>query len=76
MFCQRGRDVRMEPFSAVLPRPAILKLEGAEQPVIVIQVEHAAHQVLVGYRNLQGGNGIATLEEVVLLDEPDERFVR
>jgi hypothetical protein len=76
VFCQQGQGVRMEPYPTQLPRPAILKLEASEEPVFVIQIEYAAHQIIVGYRNLGGGNGIATLPEVALLDAPDSRFVR
>ena len=75
VFYQQGQGVRMEPYATQLPRPAILKLDASEEPVIVIQAEYAAHQVLVGYRKLAGGNGIATLQEVTLLDAPDSRFI-
>lgn len=77
VYYQEGEEnVRMEPFPISLPHPAILKADGASEAVIVVQVEHAAEQVLVGYRNLGGGNGIATLDEVEFLDEPDGRFWR
>ena len=59
-----------------VPRCAILNDEDSGEliPVIVIQVEKADDRVYVGYRALDGGNGICTEEEVELLDEPDERF--
>lgn len=77
VFFQQGTGVIMEPVALELPRPAILRAEGssvAEEPVVVIQVERAADQVLVGYRGLHGGNGIATMPEIELLDEADARF--
>jgi hypothetical protein len=43
--------------------------------VILIQAESRDDgKVLVGYRPLTGGNGICTLDEVDLLDGPDEMF--
>lgn len=76
VFFQTGEDVVMEPFPLPLPHAAILREDGADTavPVVIIQAERAAHQVLVGYRLLNGGNGIATLPEFELLKAPDERF--
>jgi hypothetical protein len=48
---------------------------GEATPVIVIQAERLDDgTVAVGYRLVGGGTGIATLEEVELVEEPDERF--
>ena len=75
VFFQKGDEAVMEPVPEELPRAAILRTEDSSaESVIVIQVERAAHQVLVGYRFLGGGNGIATLSEVEFLDKPDESF--
>jgi hypothetical protein len=59
-----------------VPRCAILTDEesGEELPVVIIQVEQAEDRVYVGYRPLDGGNGICTDKEIELLDEPDARF--
>jgi hypothetical protein len=59
-----------------VPRCAILTEaeSGEELPVIIVQVEQADDKVYVGYRNLDGGNGICTEKEIELLDDPDERF--
>jgi hypothetical protein len=44
-------------------------------PVILIQAEiRDDGKVLVGYRPLSGGNGICMLDEVDLLDCPNEAF--
>jgi hypothetical protein len=45
-----------------------------ETPVILIQAEKSQGQELIGYRFLNGGNGIALLFELKLIDKPDERF--
>ena len=72
VFFQHGEGVVMEPVEMELPQAAILRAEGSSpERVIVIQVERSAHQVLVGYRPLCGGNGIATLAEVEFLEKPD-----
>lgn len=48
---------------------------GEPTPVILIQAERLDDgTVAVGFRLLEGGMGIATLSEVELLSEPDERF--
>ena len=65
------------PYPMALPAPAILQPGDGEPeplPVIVIQAEQGPHSVLIGFRPLRGGNGICTLADVELLDEPDHRF--
>ena len=60
-----------------LPACAIVREEGVGEPtpVIVIQAERIEDgSVAIGYRLLDGGCGIASLEDVELLSEPDERF--
>ena len=76
VFFQTGEDIAVEPFPLGLPHAAILREEGADTavPVVIIQAERAGHQVLVGYRTVEGGNGIATLPEFELLKAPDNRF--
>jgi hypothetical protein len=77
---QAGRAVFAvggEPVELDLPSCAIVREEGIGEPtpVILIQAERLEDDtVAVGYRLLDGGSGIATLEEVELLSEPDERF--
>ena len=66
-----------EPVELDLPACAIVREEGIGEPtpVIVIQAERLDDgTVAVGFRLIDGGSGIATLEEVELLSEPDERF--
>ncbi|HUP62757.1 MAG TPA: hypothetical protein VNA69_20320 [Thermoanaerobaculia bacterium] len=66
-----------EPVEIDLPACAIVREEqlGEPTPVIVIQVERIENDtVAVGFRFLDGGCGIGTLEDVEFLSEPDERF--
>ena len=66
-----------EPVEIDLPACAVVSEEqvGEPTPVIVIQAERLDDgTVAIGYRFLDGGTGIATLEEVEFLEEPDERF--
>ena len=75
VFFQQGQDVVMEAVPMALPQTAILRGEdGTTDAVVVIQVERAAHQVLVGYRILGGGNGIATMSELEFVENPDAAF--
>ncbi len=66
-----------EPVELDLPACAIVSEEGVGEPtpVVIIQAERLDDgTIAVGYRLVDGGTGIATLEEVELLAEPDERF--
>jgi hypothetical protein len=78
VFCQQVTGaVVSEPYPLSLPHAAILiDDEGSigDAPVIVVQAERAAEQVLVGFRFLRGGKGVALLSDVELLDDLDERF--
>ena len=72
MFAVGGEPVELD-----LPSCAIVREEGVgeETAVILIQAERLEDgTVAVGFRLIDGGTGIATLEEVELLSEPDERF--
>lgn len=77
---QQGRAVFAvggEPVELEIPFPAVVREEdvGEETAVIVIQAERLEDgTVAVGFRLLDGGTGIATLDEVEILSEPDERF--
>ncbi len=66
-----------EPIDIELPACAIVREEGVGEPtpVIVIQVERLDDgTIAVGYRLLDGEDGIADFEDVEFLSEPDERF--
>ena len=66
-----------EPVELDLPSCAIVTEEdvGEPTPVVIIQAERLDDgKVAVGFRLIDGGTGIASLEEVELLSEPDERF--
>jgi len=66
-----------EPVELDLPACAIVTEEdiGEPTPVIIVQAERLEdNTVAVGYRFLDGGTGIASLDEVELLSDPDARF--
>jgi hypothetical protein len=66
-----------EPVELDVPSPAIVREDGIGEPtpVIVIQAERIEDgTVAIGYRLLDGGCGIAPLDDVEFLSEPDERF--
>ena len=67
-----------EPLDEIdLPACAIVREDGIGEatPVIVIQAERLEDDaVAIGYRLLDGGSGIAPLDDVEFLSEPDERF--
>jgi hypothetical protein len=72
VFAVGGQPVPLD-----LPSCAIVTEEelGEPTPVILIQAERLEDgTIAVGYRFLEGGTGIATLAEVELVSEPDERF--
>ena len=67
-----------EPVALELPSCAVVREEGVgeETPVIAIQAERLEDgTVAIGFRLLDGGDpGIAPLDDVEFLSEPDERF--
>ena len=66
-----------EPVELDLPSCAIVREEGVGEPtaVIIIQAERLEDgTVAIGFRLVDGGTGITTLDDVELLSEPDERF--
>lgn len=65
-----------EPEPISLPACAIVRdhESGDEVPVIVIQAERVGTQVILGFRFLDGGNGVCTLPEMEFLEGPDSRF--
>ena len=74
-FLSDPNGLGASPVDMSLPRPAILREEnGGEIPVILIQSEEGGGKIYAGYRFLDGGNGVCHLEELELLDEPDDRF--
>ncbi len=75
-YLENAEEMSAQALDINVPRCAILTDEDSGEliPVIIIQVEQADDRVYVGYRSLDGGNGICTEKEIELLDEPDERF--
>jgi hypothetical protein len=66
-----------EPVELDLPACAIVSEDGIGEPtpVVVIQAERLDDgTVAVGFRLIDGGTGIASLDDIELLSEPDERF--
>jgi hypothetical protein len=75
-YLQNAEEIGAKPIDMHLPCCAILKEKDREIPVVLIQAEQADAKKYVGYRDLVGGNGICTLEELELLSGPDARFRR
>ena len=76
-FLENPTNPVATPYALTLPSCAILTDEGGSQsPVVIIQAEALTDRVTLGYRAVDGGNGICTLAEVEILDSPDERFSR
>ena len=73
-YLENSNDVK--PIQINLPSCAlhIDQETKKETPVILIQAEKSKGQELIGYRFLNGGNGIALLIEFKLLDKPNEKF--
>lgn len=65
-----------QPIDLKLPRCAIHtdQQTGKKTPVILVQAEDARGNKTVGYRFLDGAEGVCLLSELELLDGPDERF--
>src|SRR5437879_8498305 len=65
------------PHHMSLPAPALLRAHDGPRsiPVIIIQAEEGPRGVIVGYRPLEGGNGVCLLSELELLAENDPRLL-
>jgi len=73
-FVENPSELDSSAMNLDLPCCALLNEEGEISPVLIVQAERHGAQTLIGYRPLSGGNGICTLEEVVLLNGPDSHF--
>jgi hypothetical protein len=75
-FLSNAAQIKARPMPIRLPACALLT--DQERPeksaVIVIQAEQAGNATYIGYRDLQGGNGVCTLSEITLLDKPGDGF--
>ncbi|HET7626115.1 MAG TPA: hypothetical protein VFM25_12700 [Verrucomicrobiae bacterium] len=74
-YIQNAEETGVVPVDIGLPHCATFTEDGQSIPVVIIQSEQADVHT-VGYRPLRGGNGICTINEVELLERPDERFYR
>jgi hypothetical protein len=65
-----------QPIDLRLPRCAIQTNQqtGEKTPVVVVQAEDARGIKTIGYRFLNGADGVCLLFELELLDAPDDRF--
>lgn len=73
VFFLAGCDEPAIPHDMPLPACAIHHDEAGESlPVVVIQAERSGDRVIVGFRYPPGGNGIATLNELELVDPWDQ----
>jgi len=59
-----------------LPHCAVIHVAGTDIPAVVIQSEQAESKHYIGYRPINGGNGLCAMSEVDLLSEPDARFYK
>jgi hypothetical protein len=75
---QIGSADNVEPYDLDLPKCGILYEEDnnheTQTPIIIIQAENADGTIYIGYRNIEGGNGVCSGSEVELLDEPNNLF--
>ncbi|MFZ1932277.1 MAG: hypothetical protein WCB27_10320 [Thermoguttaceae bacterium] len=74
VFAAPGSGSR--PIDLKLPRCAIYtdQQTGKKTPVIVVQAEDVGGKKTIGYRLLNGADGVCLLFELELLDGPDDRF--
>ena len=73
-----GGEETHKPYKIELPKLAYLTDNETKQRhlVVIIQIEELSDEVVVGYRNLDGGNGAALLNEFEILDKAEtERLV-
>ncbi len=71
------QDISNTPHHMSLPALALLRTDDGPRsiPVIIIQAEEGPRGVIVGYRSLEGGNGVCLLSELDLLAENDPRLL-
>ena len=64
-------DAEHKVYKAQLPKLAYLidSQTKKEELVVVIQIENTSKGTTVGYRKLDGGNGICSIEELKFLDD-------
>jgi hypothetical protein len=68
VFCAQGGESETFPIS--LPQTAHLASDLDSHVVAVIQAERVGDRVIIGYRMVDGGNGVATLPEFELSIPP------
>lgn len=66
-----GNDVKHKPYNAKLPKLAYYSDSetNKKELVVIIQIEETSKGVIVGYRNLGGGNGAGLYKEFEFLDD-------
>jgi len=73
---QRVDGAAPVPYSMRLPHCAIYNDEESDSkiPIVIVQAEVVDSNIVVGAKMLNGGDLACPLEDVELLDEPDQRF--
>jgi hypothetical protein len=76
VFYISGDRNELRPIKISLPACAIWhdSKSNKDTPVVLIQAEETPTVKAIGFRFLSGGNGACTLEELKILQGPDERF--
>ena len=75
-FLEDPERIGATPLELEVPCCAVWRNDdGVNVPVVVVQAEEAEGKTYIGFRFLEGGNGLCALEELELLDSPDERFL-
>ena len=68
-----GDDEKHKPYKINLPKLASLTDYDTKQKelVVIIQIEETPKGIVVGYRNLTGGNGAGLINEFEILNEKE-----
>lgn len=66
-----NNGVEHKPYEIQLPKLAYLTDFDTkkEKLIVVIQIEETASDIVVGYRNIEGGNGACLLNEIKFLEK-------
>ena len=76
-YIKDPEKISAQPLNLELPKCAIYKDENNKEiPIIIIQAEETDGRSYIGYRNLDNGNGICSIDEIEILEKPNELFLK